>query len=222
MKHVFALLTGITLFTVSGNAQTLNQITILPEHPTAQDTILIISDFSYEGECSYGLVGTHIQPTDTAIYIYPVYCGYGLTSMCNSVDTFKINPLTPGAYRIEIEYHQGSICPISGFDALLFEFDTMVVVGTTGVSGADFRRSPFHIYPNPASTYFTVERQLVSDGDYHVTLHDLLGRTVFETRTITDVSRIEIPEYVRSGLYAVRMTDASGGLVGVKLLMVEL
>jgi hypothetical protein len=131
----------------------VNQITIYPSNPDADDTISVISDLSYYGNCTFGLVHYYSYLVGSVIHITPTYCGYGDSTFCNSIDTFITGPYPPGNYTISIDYHQGSVCPISGFDAGIAQFDTSLVIGTiTTVDGLTVTPS-FYIYQDPSNNY---------------------------------------------------------------------
>ena len=83
--------------------QGVNNITIQPSNPTATDTVFVISDFSYYGNCAVGLVNEDIIQSGTVINIYPEYCGFGGSTLCNSVDTFSLGVLPIGNYIVNIE-----------------------------------------------------------------------------------------------------------------------
>lgn len=114
--------TGLTKLS---NAQVLNHITISPANPTSTDSIKIITDFSYFGNCSFGMVYSYSSINDSVIYIAPTYCGYGDSTLCTSIDTLTLGPFQEGNYALIIDFHQGSVCPISDFDAQLVQFDTI-------------------------------------------------------------------------------------------------
>ena len=156
MKNVLLTWIVVTLFSVTAMAQTVNHISISPANPTATDTISIVSDFSYDGNCSYGLVYVDTFTIGSTIHVLPLYCGYGSSTLCNSIDTFRIGPYPGGSYSIQIQYHQGSVCPISGFDAIIAQFDsTLIIGGPSGFPGNIADNSSIGIYPNPANNRLT-------------------------------------------------------------------
>ena len=128
MKNLYLTLIAVIGLSTTTISQVVNQIIISPSNPTVNDTICVISDFSYYGGCPFGLTYSNTGLADSIIYINPTYCGYGTTTLCNSIDTFKIGPFPIGNYTISIDYHQGSVCPISNFDAVIANFDTLLTV----------------------------------------------------------------------------------------------
>ena len=149
MKKKLLFLVALSALALKVYSQTVNQVTIIPSNPSSTDTIMVIADFSYNGNCAFGMVYSYSFLVDSTITILPTYCGYGDTSSCNSVDTFLIGPYPQGNYTVMIEFHQGSVCPASGFDATLTSYDTSVVIdSTTGIIPVNSNQ-PLSISPNP-------------------------------------------------------------------------
>lgn len=157
MKHfilisIFILGLGLYL----SRAQSINQISIYPSHPSSHDTVHLISDFSYYGNCTYGLVSAAVLQNDSVIEIYPEYCGYGASTLCHAVDTFTMGVLGEGNYNIILEYHQGTVCA-GGFDAVIASFDTSLYIGALSVNNLDAIVADVRIYPNPTKDYLNIE-----------------------------------------------------------------
>ena len=223
MKNIFKITLLAILLKGTLVAQTVNQISIFPPNPTENDTILVISDLSYRGNCAFGLVYSYTDVTGSTVRIFPTYCGYWDTTLCNSVDTFKIGPFPNGDYDIRIQYHQGSICPISNFDATIHEVDTMLTVG--GVTATLPEANPgflVKIYPNPAnnhlfihSAYFT-ERQT---GQLKIT--NVFGQQVFQSKIAQNQLAINTAEWKEKGIYFISVFDEMGVLLDVQKIVIE-
>lgn len=156
MKNVILTMIVVVGFaTTTIKAQVINKLEIKPVNPTEVDTIMIISDFSYKGNCVYGFIGSNNQLDGSIINVMPLYCGYGDSTLCNTIDTFKVGPFSIGNYKINIDYHQGSICPYSGFDATIAHFDTSVVISAFN-SLPHYLNSNISIYPNPSTGKISV------------------------------------------------------------------
>lgn len=185
-------------------AQGVNQITIIPANPTATDTIYVISDLTYFGNCTFGLVHHSAYLAGSNILIIPTYCGYFDTTLCNSVDTFRVGPYPAGNYAITIDYHQGSICPVSGFDATIFQADTTLLITT--VTGLNFNsdKTGLDIFPNPASEYVTIrmDQQLVNR---RIKIKDLLNRVLMEVKLENEDTKIDLTALKRKGIYLIEV-----------------
>ncbi|HOZ87530.1 MAG TPA: hypothetical protein PL029_07220, partial [Bacteroidia bacterium] len=167
------------------NAQTVNQFTILPANPTPLDTIMIITNLTYTGNCTYGLAYTYTSVTGSTIHINPTYCGYWDSTACNSTDTFKVGPFPNGTWQINMEFHQGSVCPISNFDATIYQLDTFVVIASA--NGLSYRGGnpnfPLLFYPNPAHDHVIVDvTNLAALHHCELIVTNILGQKVLETR----------------------------------------
>ena len=190
------------------HSQVINQVIIQPENPTSSDTVRVIIDFSYNGNCSFGLVYTYTNIEGSNIHLYPTYCGYGKKTLCHSVDTLTIDPQTPGDYTIHIEFHQGSICPISDFDALINHYDIALNVGVaasiTQFESDDFFN--FKLFPNPISRSAILE----SNRSLHnasIAIFNSAGRLVRELKNLNGMS-IPLPlDDLINGIYFIQLTE---------------
>jgi hypothetical protein len=172
----FLLLVSM-LISIYSQAQVVNQITIIPSNPTSGDTISVICNFSYNGDCTFGLVGYFYHLQGSTIHILPTYCGYGAPTLCTRFDTFKLETFSPGIYNINIEFHQGSICPFSGFDATIAQFDTTLNITTTsGLNSNNNSESGILLFPNPTIDEVTV--LLKNKNLKSISLYNSLGSLI--------------------------------------------
>jgi hypothetical protein len=107
---------------------------------------------------------------------------------------------------------------------LLFNEDQIrdIDIEPVGVVESQRQLPELRLYPNPAREYFIVSSgDLNPESRYDLTLLDLLGRTVFATQGHGDKLRVDIPDYIASGLYVVRVSDRAGAIVGARRLIVE-
>lgn len=171
------LLLFILLFSIRAQAQVVNQITLLPVNPSSSDTLYVVTNFSYFGNCSFGLVGYYYYLLDSTIHILPTYCGYGDSTWCTSVDTLKLEPYPANNYIISIEFHQGSICPFSHFDATIAQFDTSLTISTPSgidpINGAD---GEITVFPNPTTEKLNV--QIKNQNIENIELYNSLGEFI--------------------------------------------
>lgn len=176
------ILISILLFSISlanlSWAQGINQISIYPSNPTGNDTVYLISDFSYYGNCTYGLVSAAVLQNDSVIQIYPEYCGFGDSTLCHAIDTFSMGILAEGNYNIELEYHQGTVCA-GGFDAIIANFDTSLYIGALSVNTTDAFEDKICIYPNPTQDYLNIEMDHTESTQ--IKLLTMAGKLVLQT-----------------------------------------
>lgn len=164
--------------------QGVNSITIEPNNPTSEDAIQIISDFSYYGNCSNGLVNAQIIQSGSIITIYPEYCGYGETTLCNAIDTFSLGVLPIGNYTINIEYHQGTVCG-GNFDTIIANFETTFQIESTlSIEPVKQTEDKIIVYPNPADDFITIQHNKLIKT---ITLFDITGKELMVTTSYVDI-----------------------------------
>jgi len=207
MKNLLLTLVAVIAFDNILMAQVVNKLTISPSNPTANDTIIVISDLSYFGNCQFGLVFKQDWLAGTTINIIPTYCGYGYTTLCNSIDTFKVGPFPNGNYSISIEYHQGGICPASDFDEIIAQVDTFVYVsGTTNIANLQHKElnSLITAYPNPSDGLLTIKFGSSIQKD-QLNIYNSIGVLVreFEVKESIQINISELP----IGLYFIRLKN---------------
>ncbi len=222
MKNfIFTLIIAIGLV-AAAKSQVINQITISPTNPTENDTISIISNFTFYGNCSFGLLSYITQVEGSTITVIPFYCGHGDTTLCNSIDTFKIGIITIGNYSINIDYHQGSICPISGFDEIIAQFDTsLTVVGSSNISDRSGRDGFIKIYPNPADDYILIDcENFLSAPDFQLKITDAMGKLFFQGSIKQRQFFVQSSTW-DSGMYFVSITDGQGNFIDKRKILMN-
>ena len=206
----------VLLFIIScaGNqltfGQGVNNITIQPSNPTATDTVFVISDFSYYGNCAVGLVNLDIIQSSTVINIYPEYCGFGGSTLCNSIDTFSLGVLPIGNYIVNIEYHQGTSCAGS-FDTIIANTDTTFEIGTLSTGSIISLENEISIYPNPTSDFITLQSAEYIEV---IKLFDMTGK---EIKVSIYDGRIGLLSLC-SGVYVLSIQLKSGEVVTNKII----
>lgn len=172
--RVIIILIFLSLLSVAEEivGQVVNSIIVQPNNSTNNDSIFIISDFSYYGNCSEGLVQAQIIQGGSDITIYPEYCGYGDSMLCNAVDTFSLGVLPIGNYSVDIEYHQGTVCGGS-FDEIIANIDTSFTVRFTSTKIKNFKEFDIEIFPNPILDFV---RLTSKETIKEIKLFDLVGQ----------------------------------------------
>ena len=221
MKNIIITLILVTGITVTAKSQVISQLIIRPESPTEKDTISVISNFTFYGNCSFGLVDYNTHLDGSTIQITPFYCGYADPTLCNSVDTFKLGPFPTGLYNINIEYHQGSICPISDFDQIISQYDTSVIIGTSNIWGNPHVNNHIKIYPNPTDNNLVIDlRNIPQRPDCLLKIVNFTGKEVL-LRSINQ-KRIDISlSDWASGIYFVSLSDRQGKTLDYRKLVIK-
>ena len=154
--------------------QVVNDIIIEPSNPIANDTIFVVSDFSYNGNCAAGIVNSQINQSGSVINIYPEYCGFGDSTLCNAVDTFYLGVLPFGNHTINIEYHQGTVCA-GNFDTIIANFDTTFQIGVLSIDPIASMDMEVSVFPNPTSSYVELKSKEFIKG---IKLFDMTGKEI--------------------------------------------
>ncbi len=200
----------LTLCFKTARCQSISQVTITPANPTAGDTIFVITAITYSGACSYGLVYTYTTATGNTITLMPTYCGYGDSTACTRTDTLKLAPLPAGNYVLQVEYHQGSICPISNFDATLGQTDTMLGIGniSTLLTEQPGLNRLLKLYPNPAKESITVEIPgATPETKGFIKVKNLLGQLVMKQEVAGRATVLNIGHFP-AGVYLLEVEQA--------------
>ena len=222
MFHKSTFCALMVMMAVHAKAQTMAQLTITPGNPTPADTIFVISTITYSGNCSYGLVYTYTATAGDTIQIMPTYCGYDFSTTCTSTDTFKIPPLASGNYIVEMEYHQGSICPISNFDAVIGHATRSLTVKNSATAFFEQKTTAlddFNFYPNPASETVTVELPVVYSRTVNIVMRNLLGVEALRKTAQAGFTTLSL-EGIPSGVYVLEL-EALPGWISKKYLLVH-
>lgn len=205
MKTIFNLLLFLILSTYVQAQGSVTNITMSPTNPTSTDTIYIYTHLQFtSGDCPLDQQSHMVN--DTTIQATSHHCTGLLTVICNTIDTFKINPLPPGNYNFDFSLTSGAgampCTPgIVPDDSTEFSF-TVDTSETAHVNTIAF--SNFHYYPNPIDDQ--VNLPTVPNGT-KFSIIDLTGQTIqtgfVEHQTITGLATLS------TGLYFLKLNFES-------------
>ena len=136
----------------------ISSLTISPTYPTETDTVYIYAELLFSSSnCpldikSYIISGNNIAASTQ-------HCLGMLATICNTIDTFKINPLSAGAYTFDLTLSSGFGGPPC----------------TPGVVPDDYDTITFNV-----SAFVGIEEH--STNKELIKITDLLGREVDEKR----------------------------------------
>lgn len=201
--------------------QSVSQLTVTPNNPGPNNVIYITSTLTYSGNCAYGVVYTNTAVTGNTVLVMPTYCGYGSTTTCISTDTFSLGPLPQGNYVLQVDYHQGSICPISNFDATIAQASASIQVSiSTGIATATDRSGELRLYPNPAKEQVTLQFPLTTKDKSLVRITDLMGHRLL-CRPFTSGGEVLELSDLPSGIYLVEIESEGLTLAKQKLAILD-
>lgn len=143
------------------NAQSsIVSLTVSPTNPTSTDTIYVYADLMFpNSDCPLDMK-THSVNGNT-ILASTLHCQGMLTAICNTTDTFKIDPLSAGTYIFDLTLSGGFGGPpcTPPFVADDNEAITFVVVNS-GAGIGYVTELDLNIFPNPASNTITLNKPL--------------------------------------------------------------
>lgn len=160
-------------FAVISNAQWINNIQYQPSNPTANDTITFYVALSFpSGTCDQHTQGFNIN--GNKIEAFALHCLGMLTYICNHTDTFKVNPLSAGAYSFHFQLDAGMLpfpCTPGIFpgpsDSVSF-----VVNPVTGINQVESQSISVELKGNELIVQ-------VYDGEKcHISIYDMNGKLV--------------------------------------------
>lgn len=77
---------------------------------------------------------------------------------------------------------------------------------------SDVTASILRFYPNPATTFITIDFQRNIDRGHTIKLYNFLGKKVFEATNLTQKRTIDLSDYNR-GVYIYQLFDKAGKLI---------
>ncbi len=205
MRTIFNLSLFLIL-SINALAQgSITNVTMSPANPTSIDTVYIYTHLQFNyGDCP--LDNQSHTVNNTTIQANAHHCIGLLTVICNTIDTFKINPLPPGHYNFDFNLTSGSgampCTPgIVPDDSTTFSFtvDTAETADVHTMTLSDFK-----YYPNPIDDQ--VNLPTVPNGTAY-SIIDLTGQTIqsgfVEHQTITGLATLS------TGLYFLKLNFES-------------
>ena len=134
MKKLLLLLLCLPLIGFGQIQGSISSLTISPTYPTETDTVYIYAELLFSSSnCpldikSYIISGNNIAASTQ-------HCLGMLATICNTIDTFKINPLSVGSYTFDLTLSSGfggppctpGIVP-DDYDTITFNVSTFVGV----------------------------------------------------------------------------------------------
>ena len=106
MKKLLLLLLCVPLIGFGQIQGSISSLTISPTYPTETDTVYIYAELLFSSSnCpldikSYIISGNNIAASTQ-------HCLGMLATICNTIDTFKINPLSVGSYTFDLTLSSG-------------------------------------------------------------------------------------------------------------------
>ncbi len=95
-----------------------------------------------------------------------------------------------------------------------------ILLTTVFSQGQTSRNSPapegteriLKLYPNPATSYITIDFQKNVDKAYSILVYNFLGKKMYENQNLTGKTTIELTDYYR-GIYIYHLLDMNGKIL---------
>ena len=208
MKILYTLGFCLSMF-VSFGQGTITGFSINPVNPTSTDTIYIYANLQFPyGACILDQQSHTINGNDVQADAH--HCVGALTTICNNIDTFKINPLPAGNYTFHLNLTSGA-APAPCTPGIVPDHDSTFsfTVEPSGPAGLNkSSKSQFMIYPNPVVDHINVP--LIPDQTPYDIIN-IAGQSVLsgliKSQTIQNLG--DLPR----GLYFVKFKTPSGEVI---------
>lgn len=133
-----------------GQSMILNMV-YEPAEPTTKDTILVITEYQFPSSpCLIDSKGA--TPVGFEIQAFSHYCLGPLTALCNTKDTFKINPLPEGDYTFLLSLSSGMGNVPCSPGIVIDDMDTLKFSVSVFSGVGEQQENVFFVYPNPATS----------------------------------------------------------------------
>lgn len=184
--------------------------TIIPQYPTPNDSIFIITKSTMgpvisEISKSFTLYpGQYSITLQTCYYVDPFWIGSSV-----NLDTFSIGQLSPGiytaTYKLNLSYDDNNptICAFNVTSKLTFTFQV-----TTDVSVAEKNLSDdLKIYPNPFIDVLNLH--FPNMNIERLGLYNLIGQKLYEISNPKATEEIDL-SFLSSGIYYLKVQNEGG------------
>jgi len=158
MKKLLLILLCLPMIGFGQIQGSIISLTISPTYPTNTDTVYVYAELAFtSSSCpldikSYSISGNNIVASTQ-------HCLGMLTVICNTTDTFKLNPLAVGTYIFDLTLSSGFGGPPC----------------TPGIVPNDYETITFYVYPFTSVEEYNTNKELLRTTD-------ILGRETKETK----------------------------------------
>lgn len=201
---------------LSGHAQTISQVTILPAAPTPNDSISIIVQSTFS---TYAYTVVNPVNSDTANYSITIQlfkCKSQTGAATTITDTFQLGQLPEGTYTVNIllfvANQQGASGNCGAFTMADTDNSSLLIGTPTTVTGITPDKNI--LYPNPASSELFIR----SSEPGLLIIYDMRGQAVKKIATGNSIETIDISE-LPAGIYTGISITSSGNTRSSKLVI---
>lgn len=159
--RLFNLFLCLVLAQSAANAQSsIVSLTVSPANPTSTDTIYVYAELMFPySDCPLDNKGHSVN--GNTILASTLHCQGMLTTICNTTDTFKIDPLAAGTYTFDLTLSGGMGGPPCSPPFVADDNDAITFVVVNSSAGIGYATDfDFSIFPNPATSTITINKPL--------------------------------------------------------------
>ena len=85
----------------------------------------------------------------------------------------------------------------------------------------DNNMEDFEVYPNPSKGEVTISMEKFEDANYSITVSNTLGQKVYNSKLMSDKTKLDFAQFGKQGIYFVQVIDSKGLIVGRRKVVVE-
>jgi hypothetical protein len=93
------------------------------------------------------------------------------------------------------------------------------VANGTGLN--DNNLNAFEVYPNPSRGEVTISMEKVEDANYSIVVSNSLGQKVYNSKLMSDKTKLDFTQFGKQGIYFVQVIDGKGVIIGRHKVVVE-
>ncbi|MBP8033416.1 MAG: T9SS type A sorting domain-containing protein [Bacteroidia bacterium] len=180
----------------------ISNLTIIPSILTLSSNVQVIA--STNGPMSScNLITSSVSISGYTIDIYATHNMGMSPALCSSIDTITIGTLQPGAYCLL--YHLTGQNPVHTYtldvDTICFTVDQL-----SGLTNYSQTNKDFQIYPNPITSYFTINRLTDSYKNFDIEIFNLYGQKLTSIKQLDSKTPIDIASFP-NGTYILMIND---------------
>lgn len=180
MNKLYFLFLALLITGLISAQSTISSISISPANPTENDTIYVYAELVFPSSgCeldnkSHSVSGFNIGASTQ-------HCLGVLAAICNTTDTFKIDPLPVGTYTFHLTLSSGA-APVPCTPGIIPEDNDSISFTVASSSKIDMiSQLQDIIYPNPTSDFVVIENEKLKIK--YVSIYDIYGKEVLSQKS---------------------------------------
>lgn len=206
MNKTLLLLIIFISWACNSYSQQILSLHIHPTNPTTADVIHMYADVSFQsGGCDDKMQNLGI--TGNNIYGYALHCLGIATFICNTTDTFVINPLPAGNYSFILGLDAGGAPSPCTPGIVAGPTDTLHFTVTSPTSISKISSALPEIYLNASTNMLIVDLKNADYSGRDIQLFNILGDKMISQKILESKFNIDVNS-IPDGIYVVKINDA--------------